>query len=58
MSQKEITKEYSNGELSVIWKPAKCIHAAVCVAMLPKVYDPNKKPWIVAENASTDELKA
>ncbi len=58
MSQKEITKEYSNGELTVVWKPAKCIHAKVCVSKLPNVYDPNKKPWITAENATTDELKA
>ena len=58
MSQKEITKEYSNGELTVVWKPSKCMHAKVCVSMLPNVYDPNKKPWITAENASTEELKA
>ena len=57
MSQKEITKEYSNGELTVVWKPSKCMHAKVCVSMLPNVYDPNKKPWITAENASTEELK-
>tara|TARA_B110000046_G_scaffold48975_1_gene54457 strand:+ start:17210 stop:17440 length:231 start_codon:yes stop_codon:yes gene_type:complete len=58
MSQKEITKEYTNGELNVVWKPAKCIHAAVCVSTLPNVYDPNKNPWITPEDASTEELKA
>lgn len=54
---KEIVKEYSNGELTVVWKPAKCIHAAECVKALPEVYNPKEKPWIKAENASTQALK-
>lgn len=55
--KEEIKKEYSNGELTVVWKPSLCIHAATCVDMLPKVYNPNETPWIKAENASTEELK-
>jgi len=55
--EKEIVKEYSNGELTVVWKPAKCIHAAECVKALPEVYNPKEKPWIKAENASTQALK-
>lgn len=55
--EKEIVKEYSNGELTVLWKPAKCIHAAECVKALPEVYNPAEKPWIKAENASTQALK-
>lgn len=54
--QKEIIKEYSNGELTVIWKPKTCIHAAECVKRLPNVYKPDEKPWIQVENASTQEL--
>lgn len=56
--EKEIKKEYSNGELTVVWKPQKCIHAAECVKTLPKVYNPNAKPWIAIENGTTEELKA
>jgi uncharacterized Fe-S cluster protein YjdI len=55
---KEIVKEYSNGELTIVWKPAKCIHAAECVKALPEVYNPNEKPWIKAENGTTEALKA
>mgnify|MGYP000573421179 CR=1 FL=1 len=55
--KKEIIKEYSNGELTILWKPRKCIHAAVCVKKLPKVYKPDEKPWIQIENATTEELK-
>lgn len=53
-----IIKEYTNGELTIVWQPKKCIHAGVCVRSLPKVYNPKEKPWIKIENASTEELMA
>ncbi|MBT8265189.1 MAG: (4Fe-4S)-binding protein [Bacteroidia bacterium] len=56
-SEKEIIKKYSNGDLTVIWKPKLCIHAGECVKRLPKVYNPEEKPWIKAENASEAALK-
>jgi len=55
-SEKEIIKEYSNEEITVLWKPKTCIHAAECVKRLPKVYNPKEKPWIKIENATIDEL--
>lgn len=58
MAEGEIVKKYSNGELTVIWKPKLCIHSAICVHTLPSVYNPDEKPWIKAENASTAALKA
>ena len=51
------THEYPNGDITVIWQPQKCIHSAVCVKLLPKVYNPKERPWIKAENASPEELK-
>ena len=30
MSEKEIVKRYSNGEITVVWQPSLCIHSAVC----------------------------
>jgi len=56
--EKEITKEYSNGELTVVWKPKKCIHSEVCIHTLPEVYKPQEKPWITPENAGTPALKS
>lgn len=50
-------KEYSNGELTVVWKPEKCIHAGVCVKMLPNVYHPNDKPWITLGDTANEDLK-
>ena len=26
----DITKEYTNGEITIVWQPKKCIHSAVC----------------------------
>ena len=49
-------KEYSNGELTIVWEPEKCIHSGVCVKTLPEVYNPKDKPWIKQENAKTEEL--
>lgn len=51
------THKYSNGEITILWKPKLCIHSGICVKTLPKVYNPREKPWIKAENATTEELK-
>ena len=53
----ETTKMYSNGEITIVWKPEKCIHSGVCARTLPQVYKPREKPWITMENATTEELK-
>lgn len=58
MATREIIKEYSNGDFTVVWKPQKCIHSEICVKTLPHVYYPEEKPWIKPENASTEELIA
>ena len=52
-----MSKEYSNGEITIKWQQKLCQHAAVCVKTLPKVYDPKANPWITIENATTEELK-
>lgn len=50
------TKEYNNGEITIVWKPEKCRHAGICVKTLPQVYNPKEKPWIKIQNATTKEL--
>lgn len=49
-------KEYSNGEVTVVWQPEKCIHSTLCTKGLPKVFKPKEKPWIEPQAASTEEL--
>lgn len=51
------TYEYSNGEITILWKPDLCIHSGVCVRTLPQVYDPKARPWIKQHNATTEELR-
>lgn len=51
------THEYNAGEITILWKPKVCIHAGVCVKMLPQVYNPKDRPWIKPENATTEQLK-
>lgn len=51
-------KEYTNGELTIIWQPDICIHSGICVQTLPQVYKPKERPWIQIENATTDQLIA
>ena len=41
---KDIVKRYTNGEVTVVWKPELCIHSAVCVGGLPQVFHPKELP--------------
>ncbi|WP_033960990.1 (4Fe-4S)-binding protein [Psychroserpens jangbogonensis] len=50
------TKEYSNGEVTIVWKPDSCIHSAICVKGLADVFRPKEKPWIKIDAASTEAL--
>lgn len=49
-------KEYTNGEITIVWQPKLCIHSGVCVKTLPKVYNTKERPWIKPENTTTKEL--
>lgn len=49
-------KEYTNGEITIVWKPDVCIHSGICVKTLPKVYKPNERPWIQMEHATSQEM--
>lgn len=57
MSKNEIIKEYSNEDITVVWKPRTCSHSKKCWKDLIQVFDPRKKPWIHMEGATTAEIK-
>lgn len=49
-------RDYSNGEITVHWRPEKCTHAAKCVTKLPKVFNLKNRPWIDVTGASTEQI--
>jgi len=53
---KEIVKKYSNGEVTVVWRPGMCIHSAICFKGLSEVFDPRRRPWITLEQSTTDKI--
>jgi uncharacterized Fe-S cluster protein YjdI len=52
----ETTKEYTNGEVTIVWKPELCIHSGICARGLPTVFKPREKPWVAPEGATSDEM--
>lgn len=58
MDSKNLTKEYSNGEVTIVWKNALCKHSGNCVRGLPAVFHRNVHPWINANGAGTEEIIA
>ena len=55
---RDITKKYSNGEVTIIWKPSLCQHSGLCFLGLPEVFKPQEKPWITPEGATTERIIA
>ena len=53
---KDIIRKYTNGEVTVVWEPAKCIHSTICFNGLPEVFDPDKRPWVSIDGAGTERI--
>ena len=56
---KDITKKYTNGEVTIVWQPNVCIHSAICWRGengLSQVFNPSEKPWIKPEGAETNRI--
>jgi uncharacterized Fe-S cluster protein YjdI len=58
MDKNNITKEYTNGEITIVWQSAKCIHSGNCVRHNPNVFQPKTQPWIKPEAATSEEIMA
>lgn len=52
----EVKKEYTNGDITVVWQPGKCIHSENCFHGLPNVFKPKEKPWIDTSGATSSEM--
>lgn len=58
MDPKNIKKQYTNGEITIVWESAKCIHSGNCVKNNPDVFKPREQPWIQAENNNSEKIKS
>lgn len=58
MDSKNVKKEYTNGDVTILWQSALCQHSGVCVKNLHSVFKPQTQPWIQMENASSAEIVA
>ncbi len=52
------TKTYTNGEVTIVWKPDTCMHSEKCWRGLSDVFNPKARPWINAEGAPTERIIA
>jgi len=55
---KDITKHYTNGEVTIVWRPALCIHSGNCWRGLHEVFHPDDRPWITPEASTTEKIVA
>lgn len=57
-SETEKLIKYTNGDITVLWKPDVCRHSGRCVTQLPGVFDIHKHPWVNMQGASSEEIIA
>ena len=56
MDKNNLTKEYTNGEITIVWQSGKCIHSPNCIKHLSAVFQPKTQPWIKIDNATSEEI--
>ena len=51
------TIKYTNGEITVLWKPEFCQHSTRCWTQLPQVFKPSVKKWVDPDGASAGAIQ-
>lgn len=50
-------KEYRGKEMIIRYDSTICIHAAECVNGLAPVFEMGRKPWVIPDNGTPEEIK-
>jgi putative redox protein len=51
------TIKYTNGQITVLWKPEFCQHSTRCWAQMPQVFKPSLRKWIDPDGASAEKIR-
>lgn len=51
-----MTKHYTKGDLTVVWKPDLCRHSMICWKGLIEVFNPKASPWINMDGAEAEKI--
>jgi uncharacterized Fe-S cluster protein YjdI len=51
------TRTYDNGEIKVLWQSELCTHCGECHKGLPAVFNPDARPWVNMNGATSEEIK-
>ena len=47
---------YTNGDVTVVWKPEFCKHSGRCVTQLPLVFNLQQRPWVNMSGADSERI--
>ncbi|NNE81840.1 MAG: iron-binding protein [Silicimonas sp.] len=53
-----MAKEYKGASIAIGFEMKRCIHARNCYLKLPRVFDPDRRPWVDPDAASAEEIAA
>jgi len=53
-----MAKTYEGAEIDIGFDMKRCIHARNCFLKLPRVFDPERRPWVDPDAAPADEIAA
>ena len=51
-------RTYSGEQIEITFDMDRCIHARNCFLKLPQVFDPERRPWVNPDAASSEEIAA
>lgn len=61
MTEAELLKQgyrkYSGEEVDVFFNSAICVHSGNCVRGNPAIFDLDRRPWVLPDNAEESEVR-